>query len=126
MRISDWSSDVCSSDLSGAVALDRLAEDPSIHLLLTDVVMPEMTGPELALAARDVRPGLSVMFTTGYAGSVEDAGGRGAELLGTTPILHKPFPISALEAEVREAMGHLAAARAQIGKDTWWERVGPS
>src|SRR3546814_15273357 len=95
---------------SGAVALDRLAEDPSIHLLLTDVVMPEMTGPELALAARDVRPGLSVMFTTGYAGSVEDAGGRGAELLGTTPILHKPFTISALEAK-------------EIGRATCRERV---
>src|SRR3546814_12249429 len=95
---------------SGAVALDRLAEDPSIHLLLTDVVMPEMTGTELALAARDVRPGMSVMFTTGYAESVEDAGGRGAGLLGTTPINHNTFTTNALEAKVREEMGHSADA----------------
>jgi signal transduction histidine kinase/CheY-like chemotaxis protein len=94
----------------GDQALGLLADHPDIDLLLTDVVMPEMTGTELALAAREMRPDLHIMFTTGYSGNVEDAGGRGTELLGSSPILHKPFTINALEAKVREALDHRAAA----------------
>lgn len=95
---------------NGGEALLQLNADPGIELLLTDVVMPEMTGPALALAARKMRPNLHIIFATGYSGSVEDAGGLGVELLGSTPILHKPFTLATLDAKVREALDHRAAA----------------
>src|SRR3546814_1678552 len=74
MRISDWSSDVCSSDLhvleanSGETALEILArqEDP-IDLLVTDVVMPRLDGPSLVREVRQTRPDLTVLFLSGYA-----------------------------------------------------------
>lgn len=95
---------------NGGAALLLLNADPRIQILLTDVVMPEMTGPALALAAQQMRPDIHVIFTTGYSGSVEDAGGLGVELLGSTPVLHKPFTLAALDAKVREVLDHRAAA----------------
>lgn len=95
---------------TGAEALSKLSSEPGIRLLLSDVIMPEMTGPELVIAARRMRPDLDILFTTGYSGRIEDAGGEGAELLSAMPILHKPFTISALDAKIREALEHRAAA----------------
>ncbi len=95
---------------NGAEALLQIDAHPDIHILLTDVVMPEMTGPELALSARQMRPDIHVIFTTGYSGGVEEAGGLGVELLGSTPILHKPFTIAALDMKIRDVLDHRAAA----------------
>ncbi|MBI3791477.1 MAG: PAS domain S-box protein [Gemmatimonadetes bacterium] len=51
----------------GAEALEFLAEHPaSVHLLVTDMVMPGMDGRELATRARSMRPDLGVLFTSGY------------------------------------------------------------
>jgi PAS domain S-box-containing protein len=50
----------------GAEALNALAVHREIILLLTDVVMPEMSGRQLAEEAQRRRPGLKVLFTTGY------------------------------------------------------------
>ncbi len=53
---------------TGAAALAQLAEPPEIALLFTDMVMPGgMTGLELAEAALALKPGLRVLFTSGYA-----------------------------------------------------------
>ena len=68
-------------------------------LLLTDVVMPSMSGPELAerLVAR--RPGIGVLFASGYsADAVADRGALGGDLL------EKPFTIEQLAQKVREAL----------------------
>lgn len=51
---------------SGAEALDILARDESIDVLFTDVIMPGMNGGELAEKARQMRPDLKVLFTSGY------------------------------------------------------------
>ena len=48
-------------------ALTVLGRRPRIHLLLTDVIMPDITGYELAIQARALLPGLRVVFTSGFA-----------------------------------------------------------
>ena len=57
--------DVCDFD-NGASAFERLREEP-FNLLLTDIVMPEMDGIELARRATELDPDLKVMFITGFA-----------------------------------------------------------
>ena len=57
--------DVASFD-NGLSAYDRLREEP-FELLLTDIVMPEMDGIELARRATELDPDIKVMFITGFA-----------------------------------------------------------
>jgi CheY-like chemotaxis protein len=53
---------------NGPEALRRSAEHTGpIHLMVTDVVMPGMSGPELAARMGAIRPGLRILFTSGYA-----------------------------------------------------------
>jgi PAS domain S-box-containing protein len=66
----------------------------SIDVLLTDVNLPGMSGPELAQEARRLRPGIGVVFATG------DSHVEGA---GDAVILPKPYDMDALEAAVRKA-----------------------
>jgi PAS domain S-box-containing protein len=73
-----------------------------VDLLLTDVVMPGLGGGELARLARLERPGLKVVFMSGYWGDAEilpDSNGRGDGLL------RKPFHVDELAAVVRRALG---------------------
>ncbi len=63
---------------NGASAYDRLREEP-FSLLLTDIVMPEMDGIELARRATELDPDLKVMFITGFAAVALNAGFEGAE-----------------------------------------------
>jgi PAS domain S-box-containing protein len=80
----------------------RLASthDGPIHLLLSDVVMPEMGGPELARKLTAVRPGLKVAFMSGY---MDNAVSR--EILADHGrFLEKPFTKAALLRLVREAL----------------------
>lgn len=83
---------------SGREALQVLAEQPAIDLLLTDVVMPEMTGPELAEAVVARRPDLPVIFVTGYARDAIDG-----ERFADHAILRKPFTVNALAQAVDAA-----------------------
>jgi signal transduction histidine kinase len=68
-----------------------------IHVLVTDVVMPEMTGPQLAERLARSRPDMKVLFVSGYA---HDALARYG-LDGSANILSKPFPASELLRRVR-------------------------
>jgi len=52
---------------SGLHALDILRSEQQIDLMVTDHVMPGMTGIELAAASRRVRPSLPILLATGYA-----------------------------------------------------------
>jgi PAS domain S-box-containing protein len=86
----------------GASAL-LLAADPGqrVDLLVTDMVMPGMLGTEVAERAQAERPGLPVLFTTGYAQQVLDFHGIPAAELD---IVQKPFNEPALLAGVRRAL----------------------
>ena len=61
----------------GAAALRLLERDaPSVDLLFTDVVMPEMSGRQLADKARSIRPELKILYTSGYTRNAIVHGGR--------------------------------------------------
>ncbi|MEO6325267.1 MAG: ATP-binding protein [Thermoanaerobaculia bacterium] len=87
---------------SGREALAILADtDVVIDLLLTDVVMPEMNGPELARLADRERPGLKVLYMSGYA----DKGiVREGVLEPGLAFLPKPFTPQKLAQKIREAV----------------------
>ncbi|HEX4367249.1 MAG TPA: ATP-binding protein, partial [Rhodopila sp.] len=82
-------------------AIAQLKAQPEIELILTDVVMPGGTGRVLAEEAQKLRPGLPVIFMTGYTrnaivhNGVLDAGSR---------LLSKPFTLAQLAAKVKEAL----------------------
>jgi signal transduction histidine kinase/ActR/RegA family two-component response regulator len=86
----------------GAEALE-LAEqhEGEIHLLLTDVVMPGMSGRELAQRLLPLRPGIRLLFTSGYT---EDAIVRHGVSGQETAFLPKPFAPASLAQKVREVL----------------------
>ncbi|HVY15648.1 MAG TPA: PAS domain S-box protein [Rhodopila sp.] len=76
--------------------------DRRLDLLITDVGLPGgMNGRQVADAARDVRPGLKVLFITGYAASAAVGGGT---LDRGMAVLSKPFALEALHQRVRDLM----------------------
>ncbi len=88
-------------EANGQDALDlmRRYEGP-IHLLLTDVVMPDMTGPQLAQALRALKPDLHVLYMSGYT----DAMLRSTLVQAGGAYLQKPFTIAELSLKVRETL----------------------
>jgi len=82
--------------------------DGPIHLLLTDVVMPEMSGRELMHRLTLVRPGLRVLYMTGYS---DEAVARHGLLDPGTGFMQKPFTPESLARKVREVLdgGHARA-----------------
>ncbi len=88
---------------SGAEALHKSLEfDGAIHLLLTDVVMPEMTGPELAKRMTALYPGIKIIFTSGYT---DDAIARQGVLDSAVAFVQKPYRPKALARKIREVFG---------------------
>jgi CheY-like chemotaxis protein len=87
---------------NGAAALEivRQGEQP-IDLLLTDVIMPGMSGRELADAACALRPGLKVLYCSGYS---EDAIVHQGRLDPGVQLLAKPFRRGELARRVREVL----------------------
>ena len=83
---------------NGASAYDRLREEP-FTLLLTDIVMPEMDGIELARRATEIDPDMKVMFITGFAAvalNPESDAPKDAK------VLSKPFHLRDLVNEVEK------------------------
>jgi CheY-like chemotaxis protein len=83
-----------------ALELSR-AHPGRIDLLLTDVVMPRMSGRELAERLGPLRPDLSVLYMSGYT---DDAVIRHGVLGADTAFLQKPFTPAALVQRVRETL----------------------
>lgn len=85
---------------NGADAYQRIREEP-FSLLLTDIVMPEMDGIELAWRASELDPDLKIMFITGFAAvalNSEEQAARDAK------VLSKPFHLRDLVQEVERML----------------------
>jgi CheY-like chemotaxis protein len=98
---------VTARDGADALAIATKSTDP-IHVLLTDVVMPRMRGPELANRLRSIRNDLKIVYMTGY---LEYKRGS-EEFVRDGLFLQKPFSRATLVAQVQEALkDELAVAR---------------
>ena len=86
---------------NGPEALELLEQGVRVTLLFTDVVMPGMTGRELADRAMILRPDLRVLYTTGYT---RNAVVHNGVLDPGTRLLPKPFGVDELARKVREAL----------------------
>jgi CheY-like chemotaxis protein len=86
---------------SGPAALDAVADRSHLDLLVTDVAMPEMTGPQLAARLRERFPQLAILFQTGFSDMLfegcDDLGDRAA-------FLEKPFTARGLLEAARLVM----------------------
>jgi len=91
----------------GQEALEIAERSPgSIHLLITDVVMPKMRGPELAKRLKALQPYLRIVYMSGY---LEYNSGNG-QFLEEGFFLQKPFSRNTLVSKVDEALSHELAA----------------
>lgn len=85
---------------NGLAAYNRLREEP-FELLLTDIVMPEMDGIELARRATELDPDIKVMFITGFAAVALNADSNAPR---DAKILSKPFHLRDLVNEVQKLL----------------------
>ena len=91
--------DVISFD-NGLSAYERMREEP-FTLLLTDIVMPEMDGIELARRATQLDPDLKVMFITGFAAVALNPDSQAPK---DAKVLSKPFHLRELVSEVERLL----------------------
>jgi signal transduction histidine kinase/CheY-like chemotaxis protein len=75
-----------------------LAGNDDIDLIISDVLMPGQTGPEMIAALAPHYPHIAVLFVTGFAGEAN------ASEFGRHPVLRKPFTLSGLERAIGKAM----------------------
>jgi len=84
----------------GLEALEIVARHSGkIHLMLTDMVMPKMSGQELATRLKAVRPDVKMLFMSGYSEYTS-----GAQIAPQLVMLQKPFSISSLVEKIREVL----------------------
>jgi signal transduction histidine kinase/CheY-like chemotaxis protein len=98
---------------SGPEALEIAGQmDRAIDVLLTDLMMPGMSGREVIARFRDVRPGIPVVCITGFAAEREEGSALALEVHA---IVAKPFTSEALESALASALASAAASRSASG-----------
>jgi CheY-like chemotaxis protein len=98
----------------GADALRIAEQQLAIDLLLTDVVMPHMSGAETAARLLKVRPGLKLLYMSGYTDNAVVLHGV---LRSETAFLQKPITPAALLAKVREVLDSCAGSAQEEAQD---------
>ncbi len=93
---------------SGAEAL-ALFDSMEFDLVISDVIMPEMTGPEMVRELKSRRSDVAVLFVTGYVGE-----GEGEDLIGYD-LLRKPFTVNTLSSSVANALARRPTESRPIG-----------
>ena len=89
-----------SSHDNGMAAYQRLREEP-FEMLLTDIVMPEMDGIELARRASELDPDIKIMFITGFAAVALNADSNAPK---NAKVLSKPVHLRELVSEVNKML----------------------
>ena len=84
---------------SGQHGLKCVVEHPEIELVLSDIVMPELSGPEMVNRILKMRPAMKVIFMTGYGG--DNPPTHQVKRFG---VLEKPFTIPGLLGAVRNGL----------------------
>jgi DNA-binding response OmpR family regulator len=105
-------------EMSGYTVLDAAGAEQAmkveaahaepIHLLLTDVMMPGLTGPQLARRLRPRRPEMNVLFMSAF--TLADFQSRQIEVDAGAPLLAKPFSVEGLARKVEEVLTGSASA----------------
>ena len=107
---------------NGLSAYHRLREEP-FQLLLTDIVMPEMDGIELARRATELDPDIKIMFITGFAAVALNPDSQAPK---EAKVLSKPFHLRDLVNEVHKVLAAAlilaGVALAQFGAALPWSR----
>jgi len=88
-------------------APDTVTTMPTLDLVISDVLMPGQTGPEMIAGLGERLDGVAVLFVTGFAGEAD------AELFGGRSVLRKPFTMASLARAVDEAVEYEARRAAQ-------------
>lgn len=76
-----------------------LRSHPEIQLIISDVLMPDMTGPEMVALLRKSHASMPVLFVSGFAGDIDDAA-----MFDGCQLLRKPYTIAALSAAIGQAL----------------------
>ena len=88
---------------NGREALRLLKEQPiKVGMIVTDVVMPQMGGPQLVAVLKEQTPGIKVIYISGHA---DDAVLRAGTLDSATTYLQKPFTPAVLTHKIQEVLG---------------------
>jgi CheY-like chemotaxis protein len=96
----------------GEQAMELARSNPTIGLLVTDVMMPGLLGPALADSVREIIPGLPVLYMSGHAEDVARSGLHDSSVA----FLAKPFTPSQLADKVREMLDATRRERDPIGR----------
>ena len=88
-----------------------------IHLLLTDVIMPGLCGPDLARRLKPRRPRMKVIYMTAF--SLVDLQNQRVGLDPGVPILPKPFPVDGLIRKVRDVLAAPAPSPSSPFAGSW-------